>query len=163
MPFATSGYHRLHTGHDIYSKFVWATFDHRFFFWSSTNHTRVLPEISTRMIPPLHDDVIKWKHFLRYWPFVRRIQFPHKGQWRGALMFTLICARLNEWVNTRKAGDLRRHRAHHDVIVMYFLCVTKPHAIIWWYFTAKLFWKLVLLIAVWKHAWAVEANVTIEW
>ena len=39
-----------------------------------------------------HDDVIKWKHFPRYWPFVRRIHrspvnSPHKGQWRGALMF----------------------------------------------------------------------------
>ena len=40
----------------------------------------------------VHDDVIKWKHFLRYWPFVRRI---HKCQWCGALMFSLICARIN--------------------------------------------------------------------
>ena len=35
-----------------------------------------------------HDDVIKWKHFPRYWPFVRGIHqspvnCPHKGQWRG--------------------------------------------------------------------------------
>ena len=41
-----------------------------------------------------HDDVIKWKHFPRYWPFVRGIHrslvnSPHKGQWRGALMFFL--------------------------------------------------------------------------
>ena len=47
-----------------------------------------------------HDDVIKWKHFPRYWPFVRGIHrspvnSPHKGQCRGALMFTLICARIN--------------------------------------------------------------------
>ena len=35
----------------------------------------------------------------------------HKGQWRGALMFSLICARINGWVNNREAGDLRRHRA----------------------------------------------------
>ena len=47
-----------------------------------------------------HDDVIKWEHFLRYWLFVREIHqspvnSPHKGQWRGALMFTLICARIN--------------------------------------------------------------------
>ena len=42
----------------------------------------------------------------------------HKGQWRGALMFYLICAWINDWVNNRAAGDLRRHRAHHDVIVM---------------------------------------------
>ena len=43
----------------------------------------------------------------------------HKGQWRGALMFSLICARINGWVNNRDAGDLRRHRTHYDVIVMY--------------------------------------------
>ena len=70
-----------------------------------------------------HDDVIKWKHFPRYWPFVRGIHrspvnSPHKGQWRGALMFTLICTRIYGWVNNREAGDLRRYRAHYDVIVM---------------------------------------------
>ena len=70
-----------------------------------------------------HDDVIKWKHFPRYWPFVRGIHrspvnSPHKGQWRGALMFSLICARINGLVNNREAGDLRRHRPHYDVIVM---------------------------------------------
>ena len=43
---------------------------------------------------------------------------PHKGQWRRALMFSLICAWINAWVNNREAGDLRRHRAHYDVIVM---------------------------------------------
>ena len=43
---------------------------------------------------------------------------PRKGQWRGALMFSLICAWINLWVNNRKAGDLRRYRAHYDVIVM---------------------------------------------
>ena len=31
----------------------------------------------------------------------------------------LICARINNWVNNRKAGDLmRRHLGHYDVIVM---------------------------------------------
>ena len=69
------------------------------------------------------DGVIKWKHFPRYWSFVRRINqspanSPHKGQWRGALMFLLICAWTNGWVNNRNAGDLRRHRAHYDVTVM---------------------------------------------
>ena len=67
-----------------------------------------------------HDDVIKWKHFPRYWPFVRGIHrspvnFPHKGQWRGALMFYLIW--INGSVNNREAGDLRRHRAYYDAIV----------------------------------------------
>ena len=70
-----------------------------------------------------HDNVTKWKCFPRHWPFVRVIHrspvnSPHKGQWRGALMFSLICARINAWVNNREAGDLRRHRAHYDVIVM---------------------------------------------
>ena len=45
---------------------------------------------------------------------------PHKGQGRGALMFSLICARINGWVNNREAGDLRRHRGHYDVTVMVF-------------------------------------------
>ena len=70
-----------------------------------------------------HDDVIKWKHFPRYWSFVRGIHrspvnSPHKGQWRGALMFSMICARINGWLNNGKAVDLRRHRVHYDVIVM---------------------------------------------
>ena len=47
------------------------------------------------------------------------VNSPHKGQWRGALMFSLICARINDWVNNREAGDLRRHRGHYDVNVMY--------------------------------------------
>ena len=56
-----------------------------------------------------HDDVIKWKHFPRYWPFVRGIHrspvnSPHKGQWRGALMFSLICVWINGWENNRELG-----------------------------------------------------------
>ena len=70
-----------------------------------------------------HDDFIKWKHFPRYWPFVRKIHLspvnsPHKGQWRGALMFSLICVRINGWVNNGKIGDLRRYRANYVVFVM---------------------------------------------
>ena len=56
-------------------------------------------------------------------PFVRGIHrspvnCPHKGQWRGALIFSLICARINHWVYNGEAGDLRCHRAHYDVTVM---------------------------------------------
>ena len=46
------------------------------------------------------------------------VNSPHKGQWRGALMFSLICAQINDWVNNREAGNLRRHRGHCDVTVM---------------------------------------------
>ena len=33
-------------------------------------------------------------------------------------MFSLIFVWINGWVNNREAGDLRRYRAHYDVIVM---------------------------------------------
>ena len=70
-----------------------------------------------------HDDVIKWKHFPRYWPFVRGIHrwpvnSPHKGQWRGALMFSSIPSWIKGGVNNSEAGDLRRHPVHNDVILM---------------------------------------------
>ena len=84
--------------------------------WQS--HTRNNPAIEND-----HDDVIKWRHFPRYWPFVQGIHrspvnSPHKGQLRGALMFSMTCALINGWVNSGEAGDLRRHRTHHDVTVM---------------------------------------------
>ena len=50
--------------------------------------------------------------------FTGPVKSPHKGQWRGALMFSLIYAWINCWVNNRKAADLRRFRAHYDVIVI---------------------------------------------
>ena len=46
------------------------------------------------------------------------VNSPHKGQWRGAFMFSLICVWINGWGNDREAGDLRRNRAYYDVIVM---------------------------------------------
>ena len=42
----------------------------------------------------------------------------HKGQLRGALMFSLICVWINGWVDNCEAGDLRGYRAHYDVSVM---------------------------------------------
>ena len=46
------------------------------------------------------------------------VNSPHKGQWRGALMFSLICVWSNGWANNREAGDFRRSCVHCDVIVM---------------------------------------------
>ena len=37
-------------------------------------------------------------------------EFPHKGQWRGAVMLSLIYV----WID-RETGDLRRYRTHYDV------------------------------------------------
>ena len=87
-----------------------------------------LPGITIHM---LHDDAIKWKHFLRYWPFVREIHrspvnSPHKGQKRGALMFSLICAWINGWVNNREAANLTRHCAHYGVIIMLMHWTSQP-------------------------------------
>ena len=69
----------------------------------------------------IHVDVIKWKHFLRYWPFVRGIHrrpvnSPHTGQW--CWCFFYMCTWINAWVNNGGVGDLRRHRVHYDVTVM---------------------------------------------
>ena len=47
------------------------------------------------------------------------VNYPHKGQWRGALMFSLICVWINGWVNNHKAGDLKCYCAHYGVIVMH--------------------------------------------
>ena len=91
----------------------------------------------------VHDDVIKWKHFSRYWPSVRGIHrspvnSPHKGQWRGALMFSLICAWIYRRVNNRETGDLRRYRTHHDVFVMWTICAHFKIPNFWsWFITQE--------------------------
>ena len=72
---------------------------------------------------PVHDEVIKWKHLPRYWTLVRGIyrspvHSPNKSQRRGALMFSLVCAWINGWINNLDVSELRSHRAHYDVFVM---------------------------------------------
>ena len=88
----------------------------RYVFFGSISFSWILTKLK-------HDDVINWKHFPRYWPFVcgihrSPVNSPHKDQWRGVLMFSLICAWINGWVNNRESDNLRRHCAHYDVIVM---------------------------------------------
>ena len=68
------------------------------------------------------DDIIKWKHFPRCWPF--------ESQRHGTLMFSLIYAWINGWVNNRVAGVLRRHRDHKDVIVMFDGWSFKFHSLV---------------------------------
>ena len=82
--------------------------------------------------------------FQRYLPFVRGIHrspvnSPHKGQWGRALMFSLICAWINDWVNNGEAGDLRCYRAHYVVTVIDDTCFghsfegqVECHCITWW-------------------------------
>ena len=89
----------------------------------NTNYV-ITVSIGYSLFPIFHDDVIKWIHLPRYWPFVwgihpSLVNSQHKGQWREALTFSLICAWIHGWVNNGEASDLRRHRAHYDVIVMH--------------------------------------------
>ena len=111
-------------------------------------------------VPYLHsyDDVIKWKHFPRYWPFVwgihrSRVNSPFKGKWRGALIFSLICAWINGWVNNLKTGDFRRHRAHCDVTVMVIhmhemLCCAKTYTA-----SSEIWYKQCSVFVSWHVLW----------
>ena len=87
--------------------------------------------LSSSISQIFHDDIIKWKHFLRHWPFVRGIHrspvnSPHKGQWCWALMFSLICTWKRGWVNNWDARNLRRYHAHYDITVMCDFFFTFP-------------------------------------
>ena len=97
----------------------------------------------------LHDDIMKWKHFLRYWPFVLGIHRSlvnspihrspvnshHKGQWRGALMCSLICPWINDWASNEETGDLRHHPTDYDITVMFWTEKRGPrnylHVFVW--------------------------------
>ena len=102
---------------------------HEIFWWDGLSHIETTSGFEGYIFhftPVVHWHCARWRHqieALRYWPFVRGIHrspvnFPHKGQWRGALMFSLICSWINGWVNNGEACDLRRHRTHYDVTVM---------------------------------------------
>ena len=89
--------------------------------WSShedlSNIGRHLNTTKQRTNRPHHDDVLKWKQFPRYWPFVRGIHrspvnYLHKGQWRGVWMFSLIFVWINGWVNNRDS-IMRRWGENH--------------------------------------------------
>ena len=68
-----------------------------------------------------------WRHEMEAFPALLALcvgyspvtgEFPAKGQWSGALMFSLIPIWINGCVNNHDTGDLRRHRAHYDVTVI---------------------------------------------
>ena len=69
-----------------------------------------------------------WRHLMETYSALLAIgarnspmNFPHKGQWRGALILSLICAWLNGRVINREVGDLIHYHAHCDIIIMYCL------------------------------------------
>ena len=101
-------------------------------FWLTHCPLRTLPNVDLVIVlssgrKPLLEFKSWWRHQMETFYALLAIcagnspapvNSPHKGQWRGALMFSLICSRINDWVNNREAGDLRRHLAHYDVTVM---------------------------------------------
>ena len=80
------------------------------------------------------------------------VNSPHKGQWRGALMFSSICVWIHSWANNREAGDLSRHRGHYDVNVMYVIIsvdlvvclLTTLQEILWMDFSFSFFFRIDL-------------------
>ena len=126
----------------------------------------------SRVLTNPSNDVIKWKHFPRHWPFVRGIHrspvnSPQKDQWRRALMLSLICVWINGWENNREAGDFRRYCAHNDVTVMN----CRSHARSVWAHGIKsmdcsgittLFRKVIskihvsLLMSGWRQTWKIQ-------
>ena len=109
-----------------------------------------------------YDDVIKWKHFPRYWHFVwgihrSPVNSPNKGQWRRALMFSLIWAWVNGWVNNHAAGDFRRHRVHYDITVM-----VKPHiGIICRMKVGQFCWLLLVVVGIIKRLAATSGGIAL--
>ena len=112
--------------------------------------------------------VIWWRHqmetFQRYWPFVRGIHrspvnYPHKGQRRGALIFSLICAWTDGWANNRDACDLRLYCVHYDVNFMrtvyanqlatsLLMCILRPNRTASPLFVWHCCWEILLVLPI---------------
>ena len=133
--------------------------------WIGTNFSRFLVEIHIFSFTKMHFNMLsgKWRPFClsfnalmtygcvisrivswylfhrqrdQYW-YEQCMMMSSNGQWRGAMMFSLICVWINGWVNNREAGDFRRCRAHYDVTVL-GLIVVMSHNL-------KLLWQICML------------------
>ena len=72
------------------------------------------------------------------------VDAPHKGRWRGALMFSLICAWTNSLANKQDAGDFRHHRVHYEVWNLIGILIIICNGC--WYFymnSAMAFWSRI--------------------
>ena len=94
-------------------------------YWSVIHGIKRKPHLSV---------VWNWYHFVaiailhintwyKYAIATQWYQFHTTDAWWFSLM---ICAWINVWVNNLEAGDLRRNRAHDDVIVI--ICDDSAHA-----------------------------------
>ena len=113
-------------------------------YYSQNHHShdpfkipRLFPDFSQHFLFFLTHNKILWQFpdFCLVWNFpdfsltAGHPALTCKGRWRGALMYSMI-AWINAWINNRKAGDLRRNRAHYDVIVMWQLYKTCQKCVI---------------------------------
>ena len=117
-------------------------FSRRHQWIDSYNNVREMVPLKSinRVLCALRDEYLTWwRHQMETFSALLAIcagnspvtgEFPLKGQWRRALMFSLICAWINGWVNNREAGDLRCQRVHYDVIVM---VRKRPRCYFLWY------------------------------
>ena len=123
-----------------------------------------------------HDDVIKWKRFPRYWPFVRGIHrspvnSPHKGRWRWALMFCsnyawnkLLSKQSLCWWFKTPSGSLWRQCnlwCKHDQSTKVHTCYSVLALIwqlrlyqIWWHHMASCPWPLLFQAMACRLLWA---------
>ena len=142
-----AGFKRLHAwGIGLYHHMTWRRTDYQQLMFSSENLeiyiNACLLSVLSLQVPWLWrlstQDIEAWSPeiqvrctwwcdqmetcsaLLAFWVGIHRspVNSPHKGQWRGALMFSLVCAWTNDLVNNRNAGDLGRHRARYDVNIM---------------------------------------------
>ena len=81
----------------------------RFFHWHRGTATQVQTQ---HMVTSSNKNIFRVTGFL-CGNSPAPLNSPHKGQWRGTLMFSLIFAWTNGWVNNRDVGDLKRHCAHY--------------------------------------------------
>ena len=87
----------------------------------------------------------------------------HKGRWRGTLIFSLICAWTNGWINNRDAGDLRRHRAYYNVVVMTSILTKKSLQKFAHDITAMLPWHVQTCAAIsWPVSELPQGEISIE-
>ena len=98
-------------------------------FFDLTNHSHDVIQLIGSTV---HWSYAWWRHQMETFVALLALQVvrgihrslvnsPHKGQWHGALIFSLICTWTNFWINDHNTGDLRRHRAHYDVTVMDYI------------------------------------------
>ena len=105
----------------VYRVFIFLIIDTVMFYFISFSTVWPRANISHDIRYFYHDDVIKWKHFPRNWPFVRGIHrprwIPHtKASDAELWCFLWSCVWIKGWVNNREAGYLRRHHGHYDVM-----------------------------------------------